>query len=185
MNQFRPKYRRGPVTILPYNKYWTRDFEKIRNRIKPVLAGYASEIEHIGSTAVPGLGAKPIIDIMVAMHIFPPTEAMIHKLEGTGMIHMRDLGDRFRVFFHYTGRPEVHLHLVPAHTWTWRKHILFRDALREDENLAVEYEALKRKLAEQFSNQRQKYTDGKADFICQVIENAAKKKNIEMPEELV
>ena len=130
-------------TIAPYDSTWPLQFETERDLLKAALRPWLTgEIEHIGSTAVPGLVAKPVIDIM----------APVDTLESSPS--------------HRTH----HLHLVPHTSPLWKQRLVFRDALRSNPKLAAEYVWLKLRLAQQFRTDREAYTDGKSAFIENVLQ---------------
>jgi GrpB-like predicted nucleotidyltransferase (UPF0157 family) len=167
-----PRRRTQGVVIVPYDPAWAKRFEVERERLR-LLLGAAVRIEHVGSTAVPGLGAKPIIDTLVGARSLAEIEARIPDLEAAGYAYVSEhesvLPDR-RFFAWPTLPPrEVHVHAVELGTPFWREHLCFRDRLRADPELAADYDALKRRLAARHGNDREAYTEAKGPFIRSVI----------------
>ena len=127
--------------------------------------------EHIGSTAVPGLDAKPIIDLMAGHQPGIEPHAYFPTLENAGYESRGPQGIPEREFF-VRGTESVrthHLNLVPFGRTFWRDHLMFRDRLREEPEVRTAYAALKRQLAVAHPEDREAYTDGKADFILHII----------------
>jgi len=156
-----------PVIVVEYDPSWPDRFEQERQALER-LAG-AVPIEHIGSTAVPGLAAKPIIDIMLGLEQLADAEAMKPKLEAIGYRYMPEYEVQmpYRRFYikEKAGRRVVHLHVVEISHEFWPRHITFRDHLRTHPESAAQYAALKRSLAEQYRHDRDAYTEAKTDFI--------------------
>ncbi len=162
-----------PVRIVPYDAAWPGRFAEERARLAAALAAPGLEIEHVGSTAVPGLGSKPIIDIMVGVEDLAIVEAGIPGLDQIGYRYVPDYEDVLpeRRYFRKSsgGLRTHHLHCVVRGTPFWERHLAFRDALRERPDLAAEYGALKARLARAFGTDREGYTDAKGSFIEAVL----------------
>ncbi|OHX21304.1 GrpB family protein [Chromobacterium sphagni] len=169
------------IFLAPYSPAWPARFQTERRRLLSALAPLADacRIEHIGSTAVPGLAAKPIIDIMLGLPALAGIKPRIPALLAAGFHHQPQMAaampDR-----HYFTRPaqpprQVHLHAVALDSAFWRDKLAFPDALRADGHLAAEYEALKRKLAQSMGGHRAAYTDAKSAFIASVLAMTAGK----------
>jgi GrpB-like predicted nucleotidyltransferase (UPF0157 family) len=167
------------LQIVPHDPDWPRNFADERHRIETVLGQLAVCVEHVGSTSVPGLAAKPVIDIQISVGHVQPMEPYAAPLSGLGYIHLPHPDDVFAPFFYRPrNRPHSHhIHVVEAGGEEERRVLFFRDTLRADPSVAREYENLKRRLAPQFSandfTSRQAYADAKGDFIARVIEQAA------------
>jgi GrpB-like predicted nucleotidyltransferase (UPF0157 family) len=166
------------VIVVPYDPRWPQQFEAERNRIGRALGALALRIDHHGSTAVPGLAAKPVIDIQVSVAQLQPIAIHAERLAPLGYVHVPHADDAVCPFFH---RPvdwphTHHVHLVEAGGDDERRTLVFRDYLREHEPVAREYEALKRRLAGEFSDgdlaSREAYANAKSDFIERVIRAA-------------
>ena len=157
--------RHDEVIVVDYDPAWPARYEKERVRIARALRHVVVAIEHVGSTAVPGLAAKPIIDIMVGVREQADGERCIQPLEAIGYEY-RGEGEIPGWRHFRRGDPRSHhLHLVEQHSDFWKGHIRFRDLLREDADVARQYGALKRELAVTFRTQRLDYTEAKTPFI--------------------
>jgi GrpB-like predicted nucleotidyltransferase (UPF0157 family) len=168
---------RGTVRLAPYTPEWHRLFEEERRSIEEAVGAYALAVEHVGSTSIPGLTAKPIIDIMLGVGELSEVEHCISPLVRLGYVYKGENGLPERHFF-AKGEPRTHhIHLVQIDGAHWREHLLFRDYLRRHPSLAEEYAALKRRLAQQYHADRATYTDAKTPFITRVLELAAAHQN--------
>ena len=166
-----------PVILVPYDPCWPRRFEEERGVLDEVFTGVPVRIEHIGSTAVPGLGAKPIIDILLGVGRIREVEERIPLLESRGYEYIPKwesvLPER-RFFAKPRAVPRTHhLHCVETRTEFWRRHLLFRDLLRDDAALTRAYHRLKLELAGRYRDDREAYTDAKTAFIESVLRDAA------------
>ena len=163
-----------PIKIYPYSPAWPEWFAAEREVLEVVFSSANVQIEHIGSTAVPGLGAKPIVDILLGAPSLPVIEAKIPVLLTLDYQYMPEHEAVFpkrRFLAKPKARPrQYHLHAVELHSDFWYEHIAFRDALRSDPTLAHDYEKLKRQLAMRCGYDRQAYTDGKDPFVHPVLE---------------
>lgn len=151
--------------IVPYDPAWPATFVRLRDRLVPAVDGLALSIEHIGSTSVPGLVAKPIIDLVV---VVAPRDvrAAIERIVSIGYQHRGTLGVEGReAFAALPGDPAHHLYLSPTDSEELRAQVRFRDRLRNEPDLAARYAALKQQLAAQFRHDRIGYTDAKTDFV--------------------
>ena len=166
------------VKIVPYDPSWPREFEAERARISSTLGEIAQRIEHNGSTSVPGLAAKPVIDIQVAVDPLHPLDRYRPGLADLGYLHVPHPDDAFCPSFH---RPQNwphthHVHVVLTGGDEERRTLAFRDFLRDRNQVARDYEALKRRLAPEFSStsfsSRQAYADAKGDFVNGIVELA-------------
>lgn len=151
-------------------------YEEERDRILAVVGDLIVAVEHIGSTAVPGLGAKPIIDIMPAVRSLVDAEQCIGPLEGIGYEYVPEYNELIpeRRYFHRG--PEdartVHLHMVEQTSEFWERHLLFRDWLRTHPEDALEYYSLKKELAARFGRDREGFTNAKGPFIESTVARA-------------
>jgi GrpB-like predicted nucleotidyltransferase (UPF0157 family) len=157
------------IVVSEYDPAWPRAFARIRSRIAPVLAGVAIAIEHVGSTSVPGLSAKPIVDIDVIVRA-DGVAAAIERLASLGYEHQGDLGVPQREAFRHAHAPAHHLYVCVEGRPHLLNHLAFRDALRADSELAREYGNLKRELARRFPNDIDAYVAGKTAFVTSVLE---------------
>ncbi|WP_315789914.1 GrpB family protein [Fischerella sp. JS2] len=165
------------VVIAEYDPRWQIMFAEEAIRIWQVLGSdLVVEIEHIGSTAIPGLAAKPVIDIMVGVRSLEDAKQAIPVLEVLSYVYWRDDPRSGRMFF-VKGMPPYgkcrthHVHIVEAHGEFWQRK-LFRDYLRMHPEEAKRYEALKRDLVARFPTDREAYTNGKSEFIHIVMVKA-------------
>ena len=163
-----------PVELSPYSPMWPAVFGIERDRLNAIFGADAVVVEHVGSTSVPGLGAKPIIDVMLGAATLLVVERHIPDLVATGYVYVPEfekaLPER-RYFSKRHGQPgRFHLHAVVYDSPFWRRTLAFRDALRANEALAAEYWKVKKRLATRYPNDRGAYTDAKGDFIRSVLE---------------
>lgn len=137
-----------PIEVVPYNPAWPEQFERVAETIRPAFAGIPGTcIEHVGSTSVPGLAAKPIIDIDIIIER-QQMSAGIGALEALGYVHCGDLGVAGREAFHPPdGSPQRHVYLCERGTLNVRNHLAVRDVLRRHPDLRDEYAAVKLELA--------------------------------------
>ena len=168
-----------PITIVRYDPRWRSEFDAERVRLERVFQGTAAVVEHVGSTAVPGLGAKPIIDIMVGLSHLDEAEARIPALEQIGYqyvpAHESELPDRRYFRKVQSGRKTHHVHAVVHGSDFWRRHLLFRDYLRRHDAMAKEYLRLKQRLAAVHLTNRRAYLQAKSDFIEAVLLKAMRR----------
>jgi GrpB-like predicted nucleotidyltransferase (UPF0157 family) len=167
------------LIIAAYSPEWPREFDRERAALAAALAPLPVHIEHIGSTSVPGMSAKPIIDIMLGAPSLEEVEARMATIEQLGYEHlpeMRELMPDNRFFAKPATLPRrFHLHAVEYDGEFWRDHIAFRDMLREDSQLAAQYVALKSRLAREFKLQPKRYTDAKGPFINAAVQRGQRK----------
>jgi GrpB-like predicted nucleotidyltransferase (UPF0157 family) len=162
-----------PIEIVPYDRTWLARFENEKGAIKAALCDVAIEVHHIGSTAVRGLAAKPIIDILVAVESFDSRPAFESALHSLGYVDVPHSDDARRLFFKKGVPRAYHVHVVKLNGQVYREHILFRDILASDPSVRAEYERLKMNLASRFRDDRVAYTDAKNEFIQRSIEKKA------------
>ena len=177
------------MLIQPYNPHWQKDFEALQEIIQSAFLGLDISIEHVGSTAVIGLAAKPIIDIDL---VFPRNisfEIIKNRLEKIGYAHHGDQGIPQREVFKRTNSETPHpildaithhLYACPSDSEELQRHLLFRDYLKKNEMVRMEYEALKDQLAEEVQQDKKAYAalkelSAKA-WIESIIERAKKER---------
>lgn len=154
-----------PITIADYDPNWPRLFEQIRGRLEEHLGNLAVAIEHVGSTAVPGLDAKPIIDLDVVVRSSDDVASATSRLQSLGYRHEGDLGVAGREAFAPPAplpRHDHHLYVVVLGSKPYRNHVLLRDYLRAHPDEAVRYGDFKRSLASRLGDDRDSYTEGKS-----------------------
>jgi GrpB-like predicted nucleotidyltransferase (UPF0157 family) len=164
-----------PVELSPYSPLWPAVFGVERERLASLFGGGAA-IEHVGSTAVPRLGARPIIDVLVGVARLQVAEGRIAALEADGYRYVKEFEVAFpdrRYFVRREGPPgPFHLHVVVEGSPFWQRQLAFRDALRADPALADRYWKVKQRAAARFPQDRAAYAEGKADFIRAVLQGA-------------
>ena len=165
----------APIIIVPYDPQWPLLYEEEKTRILGAIGHKTIAIEHIGSIAVPGLGAKPIIDLMVAIESLTEVENCIAPLQGIGYEYVAESDLPERRHFRKGAATEWthHLSLVGSEGDFWHEHLMFRDHLREHSEMARKYFQLKNELATKLASDRHSYTSSKAAFIESVIATAS------------
>ena len=162
------------VIVVPYDPDWPRRFEEERAVLAAVFAEGEATIEHVGSTAVPGLGAKPIIDIMLGVTRLTEAEGRRAALDAAGYEYVQQYEDELpeRRYFRKprVGPRKYHLHCVVTGGDFWARHLAFRNYLRAHPEAVAAYYALKRELAMRCS--KEDYTDAKSPFIEGILANA-------------
>jgi GrpB-like predicted nucleotidyltransferase (UPF0157 family) len=166
-----------PVVLLPYDAGWPGAFAEERVRLLAGLPDRLIDVQHIGSTAVPGLVAKPIIDLLVGVASMDDARTLVEPVLQLGYTTSRAFNDTLvdRLWFMRAsdGRRTHHLHLVVHGSTVWLRHVAFRDALRRQPVLAARYATLKAALAACFRDDRDAYTDAKDAFVRQVLDGRA------------
>jgi GrpB-like predicted nucleotidyltransferase (UPF0157 family) len=161
----------APIQLVPYDPSWPARFATERAALDEEIGSWATGgIHHVGSTAVPGLEAKPIVDILVGVGSLEASRACFDPLAKLDYLYAPYRTDEMHWFCkpHPSHRTH-HLHLVPTDSSRFRDELTFRDQLRSSRRVAEEYAVLKRDLAGRFADDREAYTDGKADFIGGVL----------------
>src|SRR5262245_39790952 len=168
----REGFSRAPRTIVvaDYDPRWPEIFERLRSEIWPAVGDVASAIEHVGSTSVPGLPAKPIIDVTVILPSAADVPLAIQRLATLGYEHQGDLGISGREAFKSPERlPRHHLYLCPLDSTALANHLAVRDYLRAHPDTARDYGALKKRLAREFPHDIGRYIDGKTDLLLEIL----------------
>ncbi len=164
------------MVIVDYDPRWPALYEEERQLILKAAGHLVLAVEHIGSTAVPGLGGKPIIDIMAAVRQLEDAETCVQPLEGLGYEYVPEYNELIpeRRYFHKgpADARAFHLHMVERASDFWERHLLFRDWLRTHPQDAQEYYLLKRELAARFGGDREGYTEAKSALIEAVVAKA-------------
>lgn len=164
----------GHVLLSPPDASWPAHFQRERERLRPFLGLIAEKLEHYGSTAIPGLSAKPIIDMMAPVESLDEAKALGDSLALAGY-HEIDAGFFKRRFFRRTvddADLAYHLHLVVAPAWPFKNELLLRDWLIQHPTVAQAYESLKKELAAQYSDDMPRYTSGKTAFLRAAVNDA-------------
>lgn len=169
------------VEIAEFDPHWKELFLMEKEILERSLGELAMEVHHIGSTAVPDMAAKPVIDIMVAVRSITDIKELIDRVSPLGYVHVPQ-DDPNRLFFR-KGIPRTHhLHFVKPGTWAYFSHLWFRDYLIDHASTAEEYECLKRVLAVRHRSDRDSYMQGKQSMIAMVLERATKERVINLLE---
>ena len=162
-----------PSAVVAYDPRWPGLFRQLRGRVDAALAGVAHVTEHVGSTAVPGLDAKPVIDLDVVVPDGATVGAAVRALAADGWRHQGDLGIKSREAFQPPGDAVYHhLYVVVAGSQPHRDHIDLRDYLRTHPAQAARYGDLKRRLAPLLKTDRSAYGEGKAEMIGEFLRQA-------------
>jgi GrpB-like predicted nucleotidyltransferase (UPF0157 family) len=162
--------RSDVVELVDHDPSWAGLFEQEAARLRPVFDGGLMGIEHIGSTSVPGLSAKPIVDVLVGLKKLELTDEQLAAMGGLGYLFLGEHGLPGRLFFRKNPRTH-HVHVVEHGGEHWDRQLTFRDALRADEEERKLYDAFKRRLAAE-GHPREVYTELKTPFIREVEERA-------------
>ena len=165
----------APIEIVPYCDHWPALFATELVLLQNVLSPWlVAGIEHVGSTAVVGLHAKPIIDIMAPVKDLESSKQAIEFAQSADYCYYPYKSNEMHWFCKPTPAIRTHhLHLVPWKSRLWQDRLVFRNELRQSRSLAMEYTNLKLQLAEQFPFDREAYTEGKSTFVLSVIESAS------------
>lgn len=160
------------IEIVDYDPEWLRTFGRWRRVLGATLGDTAVRVEHVGSTSVPGLPAKPIVDIQVSVGRLEEEDRYVPQLERAG-VQLRSRDRLHRYFRPFPGRPrDVHVHVCTAGSQWEREHLLFRDYLRAHPRAGEAYAAAKRRAAAIWSDDWIAYTDAKSDIILRLLEEA-------------
>lgn len=156
------------VIVVPYDEQWKTDFETIKQHLLPAVKDTIISIEHIGSTSVEGLSAKPIIDIDIVIKDYSVFDAVIEKLASLGYIHEGNLGIKDREAFDYQGDadlPKHHLYVCPEFSAELHRHIIFRDYLKNNPEAVLRYSKVKEEGARLFPDSIDDYIAYKSPCI--------------------
>lgn len=161
------------IVVVDYDPCWPAIFETLRNRVWEVCELIAVSIEHVGSTSVPGLAAKPIIDLSMVVPSEAEVPLAIERLATLGYQHLGDLGIEGREAFRQPeGLPPHHLYVCPQGSLGLRNHLAMRDHLRRNPEDASKYGELKKRLAQQYPDDKDAYGDAKTEFIVAILSRA-------------
>jgi GrpB-like predicted nucleotidyltransferase (UPF0157 family) len=161
------------IAIVDYDPSWPAAFARVHAAVWPVVRDTALSLEHVGSTAVPGLAAKPVIDATVVVGADSHVPTAIERLATLGYVHRGNLGVEGReAFCSPSGLPVHHLYVCPGQSPALANHLALRDYLRAHPDTAREYGELKKELARRFPNDSDAYVDGKTDFLLRTLRAA-------------
>ena len=161
------------VTVKPYDEKWSADFEAIRLELQGALGKLALAIEHVGSTSVVGLSAKPCIDIDVVIEDYSVLDEVVRALSNIGYVHEGDLGISGREAFDYSDKPHLakhHLYVCPKDSAELKRHLAFRDFLRCNSAAVQKYSRIKEEAARLFPNDIDGYIAYKSPCIEELYE---------------
>ena len=156
------------VIVLPYDEAWESAFEAIKTEIEVALGDLMLRAEHVGSTSVKGMSAKPCIDIDVVIRDYSVFDDVVQRLNAIGYIHEGDLGIKGREAFKYADKHHLmthHLYVCPSDSEELHRHITFRDFLRGNPEAVKRYSQVKEKAAELFPNDIDGYIQYKSPCI--------------------
>ncbi len=163
--------RTKKVIVLPYDRAWNSSFEEIKREIESAIGDLILGIEHIGSTAVEGMSAKPCIDIDVIIKDYTIFDTIVRKLETIGYIHEGNLGIKDREAFKYSNKPHLqthHLYVCPQYSEELHRHMTFRDFLRSNPEAVKKYSLVKETAAQLFPDDIEKYIVYKSPCIAEL-----------------
>lgn len=162
-----------PIIVVPADPHWPALFAQLAGPLRAALGPIALRLDHVGSTAVPGLAAKPVIDIQISVAALEPITPYLGPLERLGYVWRAANDDLTRRFFREPpGQRRTHIHVYPAGSLSEQMALLFRDYLRAHPAAAARYAALKYHLAEQYRHDRPAYTEAKAPLIWELLRGA-------------
>jgi GrpB-like predicted nucleotidyltransferase (UPF0157 family) len=172
---------RGTVKLVAHHPKWAEYFSKEKQLLSKILGEKVLDIRHIGSTSIPGIPAKPILDILAAVTMLADVEAFTQDLNKIGYEDKGDGGVPGRRFFvkGTEAKRTHHLNFCEMSSFFWRSHLAFCDYLERHPEIAREYSALKRGLADRFPNDRSAYTAGKEEFVRSILNRAMNKTRTE------
>ncbi len=168
-----PNSARGdPIELVPYDPEWPQHFQRWRAKLAAVLGGTARRVDHVGSTSVPGLAAKPSVDIQVSVADLRDEPAYVPGIESLG-VQLRNRDSEHRFFRPFAGLPrDVHVHVCAAGSVWERRHLLFVAYLRDDEAARADYLRAKEAALERWPDDRVAYTEAKDEVIATITERA-------------
>jgi GrpB-like predicted nucleotidyltransferase (UPF0157 family) len=159
-----------PIEIHEYSEEWPKLFQALGARLRKALGDVALRIDHIGSTSIRGLAAKPIIDVQISVEKLEPVDPFRISLEHLGFVWRQNNPELTKRYFREKpGERRTHIHVRRAGSWSEQFALLFRDYLREHVEDQRRYERFKRELAEKYRNDRMKYTDGKNPVFWEIM----------------
>jgi GrpB-like predicted nucleotidyltransferase (UPF0157 family) len=171
-----------PVVVVDADPEWSNQFREIATYLAPFVDSFVVRIEHVGSTSVPGLAAKPIIDIDVVVASERDLTEALRRIQSAGYVWVGDLDVKGREAFDAPDEPSLpvhHLYLVVENNRAHADHWLFRDALRQDPELVVRYAEIKRQNAVRSGGDLDRYVALKAAFVAEVLTEARRARDLE------
>lgn len=164
----------GELKFVEYNPMWADLFLEEKQKLEAVLRDRVLDIQHIGSTSIPGMIAKPILDLSIAVDNFETAHNCIEPITSLGYQYLGEYGIARRHYF-IKNQPRTHqIHVFEIASWQWQRHLLLRDYLIQYPEKAQAYADLKRKLYQEYKGDRAAYQEGKDEFLTQ-LETEAKR----------
>lgn len=160
------------VEIYDYNPVWAEEFRHIGSSLRETLGDVACRIDHIGSTSVVGLAAKPVVDIQISVRSLEPIDTYLPQLKSLGYVWREDNPEKTKRYFREAAGRRTHIHVRKRGSWHEQYALLFRDYLRLHPYDRRAYEAVKRELAAQHRYDRHAYNDAKSDIFWELIRRA-------------
>lgn len=162
-----------PVEIVDYDPAWPARFALLGEALRAALGDVAVRIDHIGSTSVPGLAAKPVIDVQISVRSFEPLDAFKTPLERLGLVHRADNPELTKRYFREApGSRRTHVHVRELGAFAQQLPLLFRDYLRAHPAAAAEFAEAKRRCAAEFRDERQLYVAAKEPVVWEILRRA-------------
>ncbi len=174
------------VVVVEHDARWAARFDETKAQLAAALTPLEvdAEIAHVGSTAVPHLRAKPVLDIAVGLGSPVETTELSNALLEVSFVFQDDLGDyggRFYTREPVAGSSDAHIHVVSRNNFQWPCYLMFRDELRTNEQLRAEYGTLKTRLAVAFRRDRPGYSKAKSEFVFSTVSGLAAEQGIDVP----
>ena len=161
------------ILVADYDPDWPLRFAQLGSQLRRALGTTALRIDHIGSTSVPGLAAKPVIDVQVSVKRLEPVAPFRDPLQGLGFVYRASNPELTKRYFRESpGEPPTHIHVRKAGSFSEQFPLLFRDFLRVHREAAAEYQAVKRRLAARYPHHGQAYTGAKTQIVWDIIQRA-------------
>lgn len=159
--------------IVEYDPEWRSLFLEVGRNIREALGDIADRIDHVGSTSIVGLDAKPIIDIQISISNFEDVSQYKNKLESIEFVFRKENPDKTKRYFREVpGHRRTHIHVRQTGSYSEQLTLLFRDYLREHKEDCIRYSAEKHRLMELYKQERQKYVEGKGPIVWEIIQKA-------------
>ncbi|QUL58261.1 GrpB family protein [Paenibacillus tritici] len=168
------------IEVVPYDPAWKAEYRRIEARMLDIAGDLIIGSEHVGSTSIEGLWAKPVIDLDLVMESYDKLPEIIRRLQQFGYEHQGNLGIEGREAFQSLqddGFMKYHLYVCPKDGKGYLEHIAFRDYLRSHPSARDEYQAVKQRLAEEFRYDIDAYCEGKTAFVQSILQKAAQNRN--------
>lgn len=160
------------MKLASFTNQWAATYQREKDKLMSLLGSDVIATQHIGSTAIPGIASKPIVDIMVLLHSIQLASNYLEILSTLGYEYAKDRSSTERYFFTKGNPVTVHLSLTDRSTPYWDRQIAFRDYLVKHPDAAKEYETLKRSLIEKYPSGKDEYSSGKNEFVVAVLQKA-------------